>query len=234
MLGARPVKDFMTQAVLSIDLRTPAGEVLRHFTQYPVHHLPVVDNARVVGMLSSADVMKLEMFLPKSGKGALEYLNGRVTIEQLMRRPALTIRGDQSLESAARVMAEFGIHALPVADHDDHLIGIITTTDIMDAALRPGHDAPNHPHDEADTHSASAADLEGAMVLAATLVSADGERGRLARVLMALAERVRRLEHVRICAERYLHAGQDSQRHAELLAALHQTSSDPDRNSWLI
>ena len=60
-----PVLHLMTVAVLTVDINDPAGEVLRLFAGYPVHHLPVLDQQKVVGMLSSADVMKLELFLPK-------------------------------------------------------------------------------------------------------------------------------------------------------------------------
>jgi CBS-domain-containing membrane protein len=61
-----PVNRFMTEAVLSIEVSAPASEILRLFSEYPGHLLPVVDNGRVVGMLSSADVLKLEAFLPQT------------------------------------------------------------------------------------------------------------------------------------------------------------------------
>jgi len=42
----------MTEAVLSIDIGESAGEVLRLFAGYPIHHLPVLKGHKVVGMLS--------------------------------------------------------------------------------------------------------------------------------------------------------------------------------------
>jgi CBS domain-containing protein len=126
----------MTEAVLSIDIRESAGEVLRQFAAYPVHHMPVVDDGRVVGMLSSADLMKLDAFLPRKGLPAIEYLNQHVKLEALMRQPAVTITGNDTVEHAASIMASKGIHALPVVDDRGFLVGIISTTDIIHAALQ--------------------------------------------------------------------------------------------------
>ena len=236
MLGAEPVRDFMTQAVLSIERHSPAGEVLRHFSEYPVHHLPVVDQSKVVGMLSSADVMKIEMFLPRAGMNSYEYLNRNVSIEKLMRQPAITIRGDQSLESAAHLMAENGVHALPVTDHDDYLIGIITTTDIMHAALHP--DAANDSRQARaaaeESHDLTDEQLAEALRLATTTSTAEGERGRLSRALLHMRRRLVQLEHVRACAERYLHAGQDTKLHTELLKALKEAGRQSASESWLV
>jgi CBS domain-containing protein len=136
MHASDPVNRHMSEAVLSIDVTAPASEILRLFMEYPVHHLPVVDNGKVVGMLSSADLLKLDAFLPKGrARPAGEFLDQRVRIDQLMRKPAITVGASQSVEAAATLMAEHAFHSLPVVDTAGNLVGIITTTDIMAAAL---------------------------------------------------------------------------------------------------
>jgi CBS domain-containing protein len=126
----------MTEEVLSVAIDEPAGEVLRLFAGYPVHHLPVLRGREVVGMLSSADMMKLEHFLPRGGTGGQEYLNQRMTVAALVRREPVTVRVDQTVQDAAELMARHGIHALPVVDAQQHLVGIVTTSDLIAAALR--------------------------------------------------------------------------------------------------
>jgi signal-transduction protein with cAMP-binding, CBS, and nucleotidyltransferase domain len=83
-----PISRIMTEAVVVIEADRPVSEVLDCFFQYPIHHLPVVRDGRLAGMLSSADVMKLECFLPKSTTDRASYLDERLTIEQLMRLPS--------------------------------------------------------------------------------------------------------------------------------------------------
>ena len=190
MRSDETVLHLMTEPALAIDIREPAGAVLQQFAAYPVHHMPVVDGRQVVGMLSSADLMKLDAFLPRKGEAAVEYLNRHMSIAKLMRRPAICVGAHQTVADAASLMASNGIHALPVVDVHNQLLGIITTTDIMHAALHSqranaGRDAPNSPAQ-----------------------SADG------------AERRDSLIAVLDAAERYLCAGQDEQLHTQLTQAV--------------
>jgi hypothetical protein len=68
-------RHIMTAEVLSIDIRESITEAMRLFASYPVHHLPVVDDTGVIGILSSADMLKLEHFLPKSGRQLPDAVN---------------------------------------------------------------------------------------------------------------------------------------------------------------
>ena len=131
-----PISRIMTEAVVVIEADRPVSEVLDCFFQYPIHHLPVVRDGRLAGMLSSADVMKLECFLPKSTTDRASYLDERLTIEQLMRTPVVSLRANASLGDAAEQLIESGVHAAPIVDEDDRVLGIVTTTDIMRSLLR--------------------------------------------------------------------------------------------------
>jgi len=229
MYAHEPVNRYMTEAVLTVDLQAPAGEVLRLFAGYPVHHLPVVDNAKVVGMLGVADFFKLKGFLPKLGTAPVEYLNRHVRIEQVMHQPVITIRPHESIEAAATLMAKHGIHALPVTNETGSLLGIITTTDIIVSALHlnPRTGAPERRESAnesslQDDMSVSPSELEEAVRLAALSSGLDDEVGQLARALLHQRAQIKLLENVRLCAERYMGAGQDGRLHALLTKTLAQ------------
>lgn len=176
----------MTPAVISIDIDERAGEVLRRFATHPVHHMPVVEAGKVVGMLSSADLMKLDAFLPRRGQSAVGYLDQHLRISDLMRGPPITIGPDQSIETAAALMASHGVHALPVVELDGTLIGIITTTDIMNAALHGPDEAP-------PPAAARVAALEDVARLAERYLRS-GQDERLHGLLVRAVERLRELE----------------------------------------
>lgn len=195
MNAQEPVMHLMSAAVLSIDVRQPAGDVIRQFAGYPVHHMPVVDGGKVVGMLSSADLIKLDAFLPRSGVRAEAYLDQHITIRNLMRRPAITIGTHASIEDAAKLMASQGVHALPVVNSQDCLVGIITTTDIMHAALQAETSATMPAADDAaSVHSGAGrlGALEGLYRIAARFVSG-GQDGPLHAALVQAVDAVRRL-----------------------------------------
>jgi len=216
----------MTEAVLSIDVEESAGAVLRLFAGYPLHHLPVLSGQRVVGMLSSADVMKLEAFLPKSGVPADDYLDQRISIRSLLRAPVITIGPQQTLIEAARLMASHGFHALPVVDAQEHLLGIITTTDIMHAALQPPPAAapPGGARTGADEAvrdiRVSGAEFDQAIAAAKSAVGSGQDPQGLALVLLYLQQRLGALERVLQSADRYFSCGQDRSLHAALLQSI--------------
>jgi CBS domain-containing protein len=137
MHASDPVNRIMTEPVLTIAPNESLEEALRLFTNYPVHHLPVIAEGRVVGMLSSADVAKLKFFLPPPGTARDALLKERWQVRKIMRSPALTVAEHESAQRAAEIMATNGIHALPVVNSNDHLIGIVTTTDMMQCCLGP-------------------------------------------------------------------------------------------------
>ena len=130
-----PVSRVMTETVVVIEADRPVSEVLDCFFQYPIHHLPVVRNGKLAGMLSSADVMKLEYFVPKSTADRARFLDQRVTIEQLMRTPVVSLKPHVSVGEAAERMMGAGVHAVAVVDDAEHVIGILTTSDVIQGLL---------------------------------------------------------------------------------------------------
>ncbi|MFZ1099667.1 MAG: CBS domain-containing protein [Steroidobacteraceae bacterium] len=221
-----PVNRFMTEPAVSIELGSPAAEVLRLFSVHPFHHLPVVDRGKVVGMLSSADVLRLEAFLPKRGGTSSDFLNQRLHIAQLMRQPPITVAGNQSVEQATILMTKHGIHALPVIDSNDNLLGIITTTDIISALLHTDQRSSAHGTSTMETESdatpreVSPAQMREAAQLAATAAHLSDDMGKMARALLHAESRLRVLEDVLVSADRYVHAGQDQNLHRLLVKAI--------------
>jgi CBS domain-containing protein len=202
-LNDEPVNRVMTEPVLCVEIGAKPSEMFRLLAEYNVHHLPVVRDGRLVGMISSSDLMKIDFLMPRTAQARLEYLDSRFRIESLMRAPVMTVGPTTSVEQAARLMVRHGIHALPVVGVDEYLLGIVTTTDIMSAGLhsRLGHAAAS------------------GTLLAGGPTAAD-EISVMARDCGRLAEQVKQLERIRVAAERYLGGGQDVRLHAELKLAL--------------
>jgi CBS domain-containing protein len=56
----RPVKDIMTRDVLSLTADTPAFEALITMTRRDIHHLPVLDHGKVLGIISTTDLIRFQ------------------------------------------------------------------------------------------------------------------------------------------------------------------------------
>jgi acetoin utilization protein AcuB len=85
--------------------------------------LPVVDDGRLVGILTERDI--------REHTGALE----RTRVNATMRTGVITVTTGDSVQNAARLMLEHKIGGLPVTE-DGKLAGIVTMTDIVRAFLR--------------------------------------------------------------------------------------------------
>lgn len=238
-----PVRRIMTEVVVVIDVERPVSEVLDCLGQYPIHHVPVVRDGRLVGMLSSADVLKLESFVPKGTADRSSYLDARVRIEQVMRSPVLSVLPDESVADAAERLVGAGVHALPVVDDDDRVLGIVTTTDIIRGLL---HGPPRDgvmPSSRATTeihlgttmdnlvHRQRPDDDEYATALrtAELLHVEERDRRYLGKTLLYLDQRRRNLEKVLELADRFLLTGQDEHVHALLLKAIHAAKRVEER-----
>jgi CBS domain-containing protein len=225
----------MTEAVVAIEVDRPVSEILDCFFQYPIHHLPVMRRGRLVGMLSSADVMKLECFLPKRAANATTFLDSRLTITQLMHQPVVSVTPNATVAEAAERMIEAGVHALPIVDDFERLLGIVSTSDIIRSLLHgpprrgsvPPPRAPLQPTAgeprRDDTYHRKPSEEEQATAFHAAVVMHVEERDpqHLGKTLLYLDQRCEYLEKVFELADRFLLTGQSEQAHALLLKAIH-------------
>jgi CBS domain-containing protein len=234
MRPEEPDARIMIETVVVIEVDRPVSEAFDCFLQYPIHHLPVVRNSRLVGMLSSADLLKVEFFAPRGAGNRAGFLDARFRIEQIMRTPVTSRRPAASLDEAATLIMESGVHALPIVDDDERVIGIVTTTDIIRALLhgpprRGAVDAkltPETPPQE-DTpqgrvyHRKPTDHEYGTALQAAEVLHVEARDPKyLGKTLLYLDQRRAYLEKVLALADRYLVAGQDEQNHAQLLKSI--------------
>jgi len=191
------VRHIMSAPVLSIGLHEPITEVLRIFAQSPLHHLPVVDRSQLKGILSSADMLQLEYFLPKSGmQGSAVLLNDRFRVQRMMRWPVSTARLDDTIADAASRMATSGIDSLPVIDENNHLLGIVTTADIM-LALVHGIGLKPRPEEHEARRRPTGFEMRRAVQSAQSVILNGADQDGVAAALLYLHERNALLEVLR-------------------------------------
>jgi acetoin utilization protein AcuB len=95
-------------------------------------HAPVVTcDGGVIGMVSDRDIREQKGYLSST------------RVSAALTEPAITVRPEDSIEQAARIMLDRQIRALPVVDAEQRLVGIITTTDLLRAFVDfVGHAGP--------------------------------------------------------------------------------------------
>ncbi|WP_340820519.1 CBS domain-containing protein [Methanolobus sp. WCC4] len=147
------VKDVMNTEVITCSSETPIREVAQLLKQNNISGIPVVDEGKVLGIVSEGDVLKL-LEVPEHGGLWLpspfevievpirELLNweetkqmledfGSKPITEIMTKEVYAIGPDASIEDASAVLTKHKINRLPVVDEDYNLVGIVTRGDII-------------------------------------------------------------------------------------------------------
>lgn len=144
------VSDVMTTNVVTVHVDTPYKNVVETLARHAISGVPVVDDdARVVGIVSEADLLPKEELkdavyddeIRDAHKGRRHRDERRKaaadTAGQLMNAPALTISPDSNVAEAARLLTRHRIKRLPVVDADHRLVGIVSRFDVLVPFLRP-------------------------------------------------------------------------------------------------
>jgi CBS domain-containing protein len=59
-------------------------------------------------------------------------------LEKLVKHESPSLRPDASFEELARLMADYNLTAIPVVDEHDHMLGVVTVDDVLEAMLPRG------------------------------------------------------------------------------------------------
>ena len=131
------VKDVMTTQVMAVRRGATFKEMAATLRRFRVSAFPVVDDhEKVIGVVSEADMLAKEALAdPGVLDGLMHHKEVRkaegLTADDLMTHPAVTVRPDDSVEHAARLMYSLRIKRLPVVNAGGGLVGLVTRTDLL-------------------------------------------------------------------------------------------------------
>ena len=133
------VRELMTGAPITVSPETPVFEARQTMMMERIRHLLVIEAGRLVGIITDRDIrLNLPSQATSLSMWEVNYLLARLKVGKVMTRSVIIIGPDQDAADAARLMLEHKIGALPVLD-GDHLIGILTETDVLRAFARSAH-----------------------------------------------------------------------------------------------
>ncbi|WP_394232642.1 CBS domain-containing protein [Niallia oryzisoli] len=113
------IRDIMTDEVECCTLLDNMYEVALKMKELNVGAIPIVDQEKLVGMITDRDI---------AVRGVAEKNPGSTKVEKIMSDTLITVTSDTSVKEAAKLMAEHQIRRLPVVE-GDKLIGIVSLGD---------------------------------------------------------------------------------------------------------
>jgi len=123
------VGKIMTHDPATVSPQSRAAEARRLLHSNVIHHLPVVEGDRLVGILSSSDFLKLHLLDDKLA------IVTRVTVDQIMETNVTVLNRNSTLREAAEKLSMGNFHALPVVDSKRRLLGIVTSSDLINELM---------------------------------------------------------------------------------------------------
>ncbi|MCW5805231.1 MAG: CBS domain-containing protein [Deltaproteobacteria bacterium] len=122
------MREIMRPGAFAIASTDGLGNAYTAMNRSRIRHLPVVDDGKLVGILSERDVL--------AARARCENSDWWTTpIARAMHAPAQTAGPEDSLSEVAGRMAGAKIGALPIVERGK-LVGLVTATDILDAEVR--------------------------------------------------------------------------------------------------
>jgi len=173
------IKEIMNHELFAVRPGARAAELRATLVSLGLGAAPVIDgDGRPVGMIALRDVVD-------APAGA--------SVADRMSRPAVSIDAEESIQVAARLLADTGFHHLPVVDRDGRAVGFVSALDVVRGLI--GEPAPHpsvFPHLEpqtgvtwTDEHPLSFDHIEAAPAGPGVLVLVHGGSGHPDRVVWA-------------------------------------------------
>ncbi|MDV2482579.1 IMP dehydrogenase [Methanoculleus sp. Wushi-C6] len=121
----KQAEDLIEREVVAVGPDSTVTDVERVMRQYGIGGVPIVEEGRVIGIVSRRDIRAI---LPKKGgAGITEY----------MTRKLITASEEITVEDALETMYANKVERLPVVDAQGRLVGIITMRDILEKRQYP-------------------------------------------------------------------------------------------------
>ena len=128
------VEDIMSTDLITVNKNQNLHIVEEKFDKYGIHHLPVMDNGKIVGMISQGDLLIMKdwgtnLNLRRSLKKNQEILRTH-TAEDIMSQKIVSVKLNTTIQELAHLLKQNNIHAFPVIKFGE-LVGIVSTYDII-------------------------------------------------------------------------------------------------------
>lgn len=137
------VHELMTRTPVTVTGETHVKKAVDLLVHHQVSLLPVVDGSgRVCGVVSEIDLIRDAITPdPRSHLIPLEDDEPRaVLVSEVMSSPARAVHETADLAEVVQLMSTAQLKSLPVIDEDNHVVGVISRSDIVRVRSRDDHE----------------------------------------------------------------------------------------------
>jgi len=116
------VRDAITREVHFATPRQNLGDVARRMITEDIGFMPVIEDGRLVGVVTDRDM---------AVRGFTDNMSGANLVRDVMSIDAAHCLDEDDVGAAVKTMTELKIRRLPVLDRDERLVGVIALADLI-------------------------------------------------------------------------------------------------------
>src|SRR3989304_9117046 len=127
----KKIEEVMTKDVITVTKDTTLRELRDLFEKYDFNVFPVLENGKIVGVVTKLNFLKIFSFDPERLIPDLKSIYAK-NAEDIMSRKIIAVCSGESIQKAAKKMLDLRVRSVLVTDRSKKLLkGIITRGDIM-------------------------------------------------------------------------------------------------------
>jgi len=120
------VREHMTDRPRCVTPETPVVEAAELMAREDVGSLPILEGNKLVGVVTDRDIVVRAVAKQKNPEG--------MPVREIASNDPVTVRPEEDLSEAVKLMASYQVRRLPVVDDDNNLVGVIAQADVAAGA----------------------------------------------------------------------------------------------------
>ncbi|CAD6518419.1 hypothetical protein LMG27952_01002 [Paraburkholderia hiiakae] len=133
----------MTSRVVTIGFDDTLASVREIFAQASFHHLLVVEEGKLQGVVSDRDLLRaISPFIDSVVESERDLGTLKKRVHQIMSRKPITLRPESSLSEAVALFLANKISCIPIVDAEFRPVGIVSWRDVLRYLVPMDESAP--------------------------------------------------------------------------------------------
>ncbi len=137
------IERWMTRNPVTIEEDASIIEAIHLLKEKNIRRLPVMRKGAFVGLLTERMIKE---YTPSKATSLdtweIHYLLSKTQVKEAMNRKPFTVTPDTNLTDAAQLIHDEKLNGLCVLDNEGKLVGILTTTNILEALIAICRNSP--------------------------------------------------------------------------------------------
>ncbi len=126
------LKNIMNTNLITVDMDDNLRTVQHLLNNARIHHLLVVENNQLLGVISDRDLLKaISPYLETASEMPRDTATLNKKAHQIMTRNPITLQAHAGVHTAINFFNSHPISCIPIVDKDNRPVGIISWRDIL-------------------------------------------------------------------------------------------------------